>query len=180
MKKLKTPFFILALTVLVIVGVYSSCKPKDKLLNLSVSMEITGWGYFNFDRGEKKHDDYFSKVTITNKEKTPVSFWMMKCSWWNETLIFDRDSIEFSAWGCDGNFPIEVELKPGKSIVFYPVFHPTSPNVNQLKIGFIMMKEDELTHHFKDWKNFIQSKNIYWSNPVSLKRFYNNRFKIED
>ena len=180
MKKLKTPFFILALAFLVVICLYSSCKPKDKLLNISVTMEITGRGYFAYERDGREHDDYFSKVTIINKETIPVSFWMMKCSWWNETLIFNRDSIEFSAGGCDGNFPIEVELKPGKSIVFYPVFHPISQNVNQLKIGFIMLKEEEVGHNFRGRNKFMQSKNIYWSNLVSIMKYQNNWYRIEN
>lgn len=167
------------LVFLLAVCLYSSCKSKEKPLNITVNLEITGRGYYDFDRGEGKHVDFFSKVTITNKEAVPVSFWMMRCSWWHETLIFDNDSVEFSTSGCDSNFPINVELKPGKSIVFYPVFHSNSSNANQIKIGFIMLKEEELNNHFKDWKSFIRTKTIYWSNPVSLMYYYNNGYRIE-
>jgi hypothetical protein len=176
------------LLILVIVC-FSGCKRKEKQLNISVKLEITGEGYYDFDRGARKHDDYFSKVTVTNNQAKPFSFWMMSCSWWHQTLIFDTDSIEFSAGGCDKNIPLKVELKAGKSIIFYPVFrdiskkrfHPdysdSSKNNKQVRIGFILMR-NEPKDPYTDIK-FVSPGNIYWSNPVSLD-YRNNGYRITE
>ena len=188
------------LLILVIVY-FSGCKRKEKQLNISVKLEITGEGYYNFDRGEKKHDDYFSKVTVTNNETKPVSFWMMSCSWWHQTLIFDTDSIEFSAGGCDKNIPLKVELKAGKSIIFYPVFrdnsiyrlahdyyvdsnkveHPAFPahlkDNKQVRIGFNLMR-NESNNPYGNTK-FVKTGDTYWSNPVSLD-YRNNGYRITE
>jgi hypothetical protein len=176
------------LLILVIVC-FSGCKPKKKQLNISVKMEITGEGYYDFDRGGK-HNDYFSKVTVTNNETKPVSFWMMSCSWWHQILIFDTDSIEFSASGCDKNIPVKVELKPGKSIIFYPVFRDISKkrfnpdysdsfkNNKKVRIGFIMMS-NEPKNPYTDIK-FVNPGNIYWSNQVTFNDYYNNHYRIEE
>jgi hypothetical protein len=172
---------------LVIACVYSSLQPIQKPLNVSVKFEITGRGYYDFNRGEK-HNDYFSKVIVTNNEPKPVTFWMMSCSWWNQTLIFDTDSIEFSGCGCDKNIPVKVELKPAKSIIFYPVFHDSSKkrihtvysvrskSNNQVRIGFILLK-NESKDSYPGASKFVRSGNIYWSNPVSLD-YRNNGYKI--
>jgi len=171
---------------LVIACVYSSLQPIQKPLNVSVKFEITGRGYYDFNRGEK-HNDYFSKVIVTNNEPKPVTFWMMSCSWWNQTLIFDTDSIEFSGCGCDKNIPVQAELKQGQSIIFYPVFRDISikrfnpdfsvrsKNNKLIRIGFILMR-NEPNNPFTDIK-FVSPGNIYWSNPVSLD-YRNNGYKI--
>ena len=198
----KSGWAVLIFLFLVVAGLYSGCKPKEKQLKFSVQLEITGKGYFNFDRGERKHDDYYSKVTVTNQEDTTITFWMMSCSWWSHTLLFDSDSMQFSTGGCDKNIPVEVKLKPGKSIVFYPVFHDNSiyrnsyiPYVDSLnvvhpaypvqskdnkpvRIGFILMKNNSKDPYMET--NFVKSGQIYWSNPVQLSHYYNNGYRIED
>ena len=198
MKKIKTPFIVLGIAFLVVVSLCTSCKPKEKQLNIAVKLEITGKGYYDFDRGGK-HDDYFSKLTITNNETKPITFWMMSCSWWNQTLVFDTDSIGFSGGGCDKDIVVKVELKPGKSIVFYPVFHDISkkhifeefyvdskneihsiqPNkMKQLRIGFVPLKNESKDPYMEPSK-FVSSGNTYWSNPVIL-RNPDNSYRIED
>jgi hypothetical protein len=183
----------------VVVSLCTSCKPKEKPWNIAVKLEITGKGYFDFDRGERKHDDYFSKLTITNNETKSVTFWMMSCFWWNQTLVFDTDSIGFSAGGCDKNIPVEVELKPGKSIIFYPVFHDISKNnifeefyvdskneihsiqpnkMKQLRIGFVPLR-NESKHPYMEPAELVSSGNVYWSNPVILKN-PDNHYRIEE
>jgi hypothetical protein len=201
MKKIKAPFIVLGIAFLVVVCLCTSCKPKEKPLNIAVKLEITGKGYYDFDRGGK-HDDYFSKLTITNNETKPVTFWMMSCSWWNQTLIFDKDSMEFSAGGCDKNIEVNVELKQGKSIVFYPVFHDNSiyrlshgyyvdsnnvehlpfpansKDVRQVRIGFVPLKNESKDPYMEPSK-LVSSGNVYWSNPVILKN-PDNQYRIEE
>jgi hypothetical protein len=202
MKKLVVPVLFLIYIIILIICIYVSYHPNQKQLNVSVKLEITGRGYYNFDRGARKHDDYFSKLTVTNNEAKPVSFWMMSCSMWDNTLRFNTDSIEFSAWGCDKNIPVEVELKSGKSIVFYPVFHDNSiyrlahdyyvdsNNVahpafpahlkdnNQVRIGFTMMRNVSKYPNGRP-PELVKSGETYWSNRVSL-RFRNNGYRIEE
>ncbi|MDD4972201.1 MAG: hypothetical protein PHT07_22465 [Paludibacter sp.] len=174
MKNIKIPLIVLAFIFALVACLYSSCKPTEKPLNISVSFEVVGRAFDALDRDGRKYDDFFSKVTVTNHEVKPISFGMMLCSWLNQTLIFDKDSMEFSYEGCDKDFPITVELKPGKSIVFYPVFHSNSKKNDQIRMGFVMMKEDELDNRYRGWAKFIRTKHIYWSNPVSMKGTYNN------
>ena len=171
-------FKILVSLLILIISLTSCNKPKEKQLNVSVKLEITGKGYYQYGKNIKYRDDYFSRVSITNHEDSTITLWMMSCSWWHETLIFDTNSIEFSAGGCDKNIPVKVELKPGKSLIVYPVFHVDSKNIKQVRMGFVMLKEEELNKHFKDWAKFIKSKSIYWSNPALL-RSRNNDYRIE-
>jgi len=152
---------------------------KDKSLKVSVKMEITGKGYYQYGKDTRVREDYFSKISLTNQEDTTLTFWMMSCSWWEETLIFDRDSMEFSASGCDKNIPVKVALKPGKSLIVYPVIHANSKKINQVRIGFVLMKEEELNNHFADRATFLKIKNVYWSNPVSLE-YRNNGYRMEE
>ena len=197
----KSGWAVLIFLFLVVAGLYSGCKPKEKQLKISVKLEITGKGYFDFDRGGK-HEDYFSKVTVTNHEDSTITFWMMSCSWWLKTLQFDRDSMQFSTGGCDKNIPVEIKIKPGKSIIFYPVFHdnsiygfahgysivskkaahpafPVKSKYNkQIRIVFILMKNNSKDPYMET--NFIKSGQTYWSNPVQLSTYWNNRYRVEE
>jgi len=197
----KSGWAVLIFLFLVVAGLYSGCKPKEKQLKISVKLEITGKGYFDFDRGGK-HEDYFSKVRVTNHEDSTITFWMMSCSWYYKTLVFDTDSMQFSSSGCDKNIPVEIILKPGKSIVFYPVFHdnsiyrfahgysvdskkaahpayPVQSKDNKpVRIGFILLKNNSKDPYMET--NFVKSGQTYWSNPVFLNRYYNNRYRVEE
>ena len=180
---------LVLLYVFIVIGcVYVSYHPKPQTTNVSVKMEITGRGYFQYGRDTKVRDDYFGRVCITNHENTTLTFWMMSCSWWMQTLIFDTDSIEFSGCGCDKNIPVKVELKPGKSIVFYPVFSDISKkrfhqvyssitrNNKQIKIGFNLMKNVSKDRNGEP-PELVKSGETYWSNPVSLD-YWNNGYRI--
>jgi hypothetical protein len=175
---------------LVIVCVYSSHRPIQKPLNVSVIIEITGKGYYQYGRDTKVRDDYFSRVTITNHEDSIITFWMMSCTWMDDLLKFNQDSLEFSTANCTKNTPVEVELKPGKSIIFYPVFHDNSKkkvhtvysdrfhNNNQVRMGFILLK-NKSTDSYGKQPDYVRPGNLYWSNPVSLE-YYNNGYRIEE
>jgi len=199
----KSGLSVLIFLFLVVAGLYSGCKPKEKQLKISVKLEITGKGFFQYGQDTKVRDDYFSRVCITNQEDTTITFWMMSCSWWHQTLIFDTDSMEFSTGGCDKNITVEIKLKPGKSIVFYPVFHDNSiyrlshgyyvdskkvehpafpvqsKDNRQVRIGFILLKNEAKTPYM-DPDNFVKSGQTYWSNPVPLNRYRNNSYRVEE
>ena len=199
----KTGLTVLIFLFLMVAGLYSGCKPKEKQLKISVQLEITGKGYYQYGQDTKVRDDYFSRVCITNHEDTTITFRIMSCSWWHQTLVFDTDSLEFSTGGCDKNIPVEVKLKPGKSIVFYPVFHdksiyrfahgyyvdskkvahpafPAQGKDNKpVRIGFILMKNESL-EPYVDLHKYIKSGQVYWSNPVTLNHYRNNGYRVEE
>jgi CxxC motif-containing protein len=175
------------LFILVIVC-FTGCKRKDKQLNISVKMEITGRGYYQYGQDTKVRDDYFSRVCITNHEDSTISFWMMSCQWMFDVMKFNQDSLEFSIGNCTKDVPVKVELKPGKTIIFYPVFHDNSKkrfhpvysdrpiNNKQIRIGFNLMKNVS-TYPKGEHPELVSSGDTYWSNPVSLD-YRNNGYKI--
>ena len=198
----KSGWAVLIFLFLVVAGLYSGCRPKEKQLKISVKLEITGKEYFKYGRDSKARDHFFSRVCITNQEDTTITFWMMSCSWWLKTLQFDRDSMQFSTGGCDKNIPVEIKLKPGKSIIFYPVFHdnsiyrfahgysvdskkaahpayPVQSKDNKpVRIGFILLKNNSKDPYMET--NFVKSGQTYWSNPVQLNTFWNNGYRVEE
>jgi hypothetical protein len=107
-----------------------------------------------------------------------------------DILKFNQDSLEFSIGNCTKDVPVKVELKPGKSIVFYPVFtdiskkrfHPVysdiSINNKQIRIGFNLMKNVS-KDPYGEQPQYIRPGNIFWSNPVSLD-YRNNKFRITE
>ena len=175
------------LLILVIVC-FTGCKLKEKQLNISVKMEITGRGYYQYGQDTKVRDDYFSRVSITNHEDSTISFWMMSCQWMFDVMKFNQDSLDFSIGNCTKNIPIKVELKPGKSIIFYPVFTDISKkryhtyysdisrNNKQVRIGFNPMKNVS-TDPNGEHPELVRSGDTYWSNQVSLD-YRNNGYKI--
>jgi len=175
------------LFILVIVC-FTGCKRKEKQLNISVKMEITGRGYYQYGQDTKVRDDYFSRVSITNHEDSTISFWMMSCQWMFDVMKFNQDSLDFSIGNCTKNIPVKVELNPGKSIIFYPVFTDISKkrfyqvysniprNNKQIRMGFILLKNKSKDRNGEP-PEFVRSGNTYWSNPVSLD-YRNNGYKI--
>jgi hypothetical protein len=108
----------------------------------------------------------------------------------DNVLKFNQDSLEFSTGNCTKDIPVKVELKPGKTIIFYPVFtdiskkryHPFysdfSRNNKQVRIGFILMRNVS-KDPYGEQPQYIRPGNIFWSNPVSLD-FRNNKFRITE
>ena len=105
-----------------------------------------------------------------------------------DILKFNQDSLEFSTGNCTKDIPVKVELKPGKSIIFYPVFTDISKkrdhtyysdisrNNKQIKMGFILLR-NKSTDRNGEPPEFVRSGETYWSNPVSLD-YRNNGYKI--
>jgi hypothetical protein len=103
---------------------------------------------------------------------------------------FNQDSLEFNIASCTKNIPVKVELKPGKSIIFYPVFHDNSKkrfhpvysdrpiNNKQIRIGFNLMKNVS-TYPNGEPPELVRSGDTYWSNPVSLD-YRNNKFRTSE
>src|ERR1035437_1649941 len=178
MNKFKVPVTIFLF--LSIACLYSCCTRKDKPLNVSIKLEITGKGFYQYGKDTRVREDYFSKISLTNHEDSTITFWMMSCSWGESTLKFDRDSMEFSTGNCTKDIPVKIELKSGKSLIIYPVFHANSKRINQIRIGFVLFKVDNTSDYFVDPSNFIKTKNIYWSNPVIFKNYHNNGYRIEE
>jgi hypothetical protein len=190
MKKLVVPVLFLIYIIILIICIYVSYHPQQKQLNVSVKLEITGRGYYQYGQDTKVRDDFFSRVSVTNHEDSTIIFWMMSCSWMFDILKFNQDSLEFSIGNCTKDVPVKVELKPGKSIVFYPVFtdiskkrfHPVysdiSINNKQIRIGFNLMKNVS-KDPYGEQPQYIRPGNIFWSNPVSLD-YRNNKFRITE
>ena len=179
-----------SILLIVVIVCFAGCKRKEKQLNISVKMEITGRGYYQYGQDTKVRDDYFSRVCITNHEDSTLTFWMMSCSWMFDVLKFNQDSLEFSPGNCTKEIPVKVELKPGKSIIFYPVFTDISKkrfyqvysniprNNKQIRMGFNLMKNVSKDPYGKQ-PQYIRPGNIFWSNPVSLD-YRNNKFRITE
>ena len=153
-------------------------KTIDK--TVSIKIEITGKGSTKDCHDPDSYDNYFTRILITNNTDTTFSFWTMKCSWM-DSWMFDNDSLGICSEGCDGNYPIQIDLKTKKSIVFYLVVHPYSKNIKQFKMGLIMLTKEDLMnyHRIDDWKSFLMNKKIFWSNSVSM-NYWNNSYKKEE
>jgi hypothetical protein len=126
---------------------------------------------------------YFVTLTLTNTQDTSIRFTIMTCSW-SSSFVTDIDSIIIRPQECDSNFPVTIEIKPGKSAHFFAELHSSKKNSKgsqpvNFKVGFVDLTYKELESFNRLSKSDIHKHKIYWSNSIPLLSKLNS-YKFEN
>jgi hypothetical protein len=97
----------------------------------------------------------------------------MKCDW-QRSFVCHNEDFSFSVPDCDGNFPKKIELLPNHTIAFNSILKQKlitkTHSVSQtLRIGLLMLDENDVQAHYLIAEKYRYNKKIYWSNPVIIK-----------
>jgi hypothetical protein len=169
---------IIAICILFIVT--NSChKKKDTpvLEDFLVNAEYIDTGNISSDNCSSDPDDYsyyrIVRIVVKNNCEVPKSFWIMKCDW-QRSFVCDNEDFSFSVPDCDGNFPKKIELLPNHTITFNSILKQKlitkTHSVSQtLRIGLLMLDENDVQAHYLIAEKYRYNKKIYWSNPVIIK-----------
>lgn len=139
----------------------------------------------HIDSNQQLFYQLFGKIVLKNKSNSPISFWMMSCSWTDITVV-EPKFITLDVKECDRNTFEKVVLNKNQEIRFNAIFDipkqyfidsiNKTRNFNTFKVGFIIIYEDEFapfkSKSSKHWNKLIQEKQnnleYIWSNPVEL------------
>jgi hypothetical protein len=121
------------------------------------------------------HRTFDISISIVNKSKSKISFWMMYCSWY-ESFLLNNDYIGLCGWNCDANFPMLRSLNPNDSLILKTSVYRRESTLHQniltTKFGFIYLDSSRYQSH-DDWYKVMGDKskwdNIIWSNPLYLR-----------
>lgn len=114
-------------------------------------------------------------IEIENISNSPISFWMMSCSW-QDNWTFSTELLGFYPQECPGNFPKLAEMLPHdklvlKSLLFIKASGDLNKNLSY-RLGFIFIGKDEVTideDFFKVLNEKKQNQNsIIWSEKLRL------------
>jgi hypothetical protein len=166
-------YIMFCLSLVILIPACNNVKSTTKVSQLSVNAEILLAGDYIGRPFDTIVISYTSvlQISIKNTTSSPVSFWMMNCTW-HDSFIFDTDNIGFCGTSCSRNFPEEFTLRPHDSIVFTSLIQQRKPIDRSIsfKVGFVNFSEDDLMNLPNRSDNNYQSTNlIYWSNPVTPK-----------
>ena len=164
---------ILILIFFVACNVYN---PKDKpfiYIDASILRAFdTTRVYFDTTKTYKAFD---IKLTIENKSKEPVSFWMMTCSW-EDNFIVNNDYVDFIPHECDGNFPRSIYLKSNErkelksSILKYEMTRYQTINTTKFGLIYIDTLNSKNPLYFDEiMGDKSRHDKIIWSNAIYLK-----------
>lgn len=105
--------------------------------------------------------------TLSNTSRSPLSYFSMSCSW-TDFYSVDQKEIEIEGFACDKNVPVIWVLKPGESreetLRLYLPNENKKTGLKTFKIGMNIIKSTTTT----DFDKKIKTKNIIWSNEMSL------------
>ena len=134
---------------------------------VAVSLHVIGKGTIN--EFNQEAPGYFVMATVTNQQDTAIKFLIMNCSWASSNWITSNDSIHFHEPGCDGNFPIDIHLRPHQSIQFYGMLTRAGekPFGKKVKLGFRYIT-DEAYYWAAARHTTVAKPPIYWSNEVEV------------
>lgn len=121
-----------------------------------------------------KHKIFDVFISIINKSDSPISFWVMSSSWF-DNFIINNDYVEFISGPINHNFPIIESIEPTDSIVgrisLIKYEHTMYQTVKTTKFGFILI-DSTMYQDEDDYSNIIGDKSkhdkIIWSNPLYL------------
>jgi hypothetical protein len=165
-------FCIISLTVMLLCctqGLFATSTDSTKIISVDADVVALDESIHLKFPGAKANE-YFIVITLTNNQDTMVHFQIMTCSW-NESFVFDKDSFYLFYPGCDGNYPITIDIAPHKSIKFFSKLqcykkeddtqHPLA-----FKIGFVDLPYDSFFHRYS--KKDKSKYKTYWSNSIYL------------
>jgi hypothetical protein len=154
---------------------------------LTIKVEVTGKGNCYADGDNADHNTFFIRISVHNNLDTVISLWVNCCTWF-DNLVYDQKEMYFDIIGCDADYPVELKIEPNGEAIFYGTLrlrngHSGDKNEQRKKfnIGFVILNNNDYFYHFfssdkpidkrdsrKNWREFLLSKKIYWSNMFSL------------
>jgi hypothetical protein len=112
---------------------------------------------------------YEVPVKLTNTSKDTLHYLSWSCSW-QRFYSFDNSAIHHEGIACDKNMPTILSLPPNESnTVFLNLeIQNTSDKELKFRVGHNVVKLN-LKTWAKDWDRLRKTKNIIWSNPITIK-----------
>lgn len=125
---------------------------------------------------------YIIECSLYNNTDQRQYFWSLTTCW-KDNWFVNRKDIFICNQSCNGNVPKKYSLDSHKKMSFYSVLVNKAKSMDVFKIGFILVKDEELDHHPPEINIYdvienkkILNKDIYWSNEVNPHEFTDGLF----
>ena len=157
--------------------------------SLSIKVNVVNhinYEWFKCERGnygfDRRDINYFKgnlfpiEIFVKNNSNTVIKFWEMTCSWQDNWLMNDSITTFFRP-SCDGNFPAKIKIEPGNVYSHKCFLYFENPvdeiKTRDLKVGFILIKEQDYVDPTKDYRELISKRrsnkqHLIWSNSFKL------------
>ena len=157
-----------------------SCQNNKRFDNPNIIINarlIRSYDSIYIHQDSMKRETFDVKISIINKSDTPVSFWIMSSSWF-DNFIINNDYMHFISGPINHNYPRTRHLNPYDSLVYKAsiVKHDFTmyQTIQTTKFGFIFI-DSVRCHGFDNTFDDIigdksQQDKIYWSNPLYLNK----------
>lgn len=112
---------------------------------------------------------YAVPVTLTNATKDTLHYASWSCSW-QDFYSTDNPHIIPEDVPCDKNIPERLSLPPGKKrtvLLTLKIKDQSSGDIT-FRIGHNIVRVYD-KYILRDWKELRKTKNIIWSNPITIK-----------
>jgi len=162
--------FFMMLAILILLSNCTGDRQKNVIVQVSGIEKIDHNNY-----NTSNESLYFIKINIINNTDSAFRFWTESCSW-QSNWVFNNNSIEFFV-DCPSNFPIIKTIEPNQRLTYKGIIKLNDTtniitNKNLLKLGFVLVKENEITND-ADYipilrKKISYKKNIIWSKPFTI------------
>ena len=175
MKLLLTFFYI----ILPLLGYINNEEKED----LTLRARIVCSGYPTISPVDGK---YLSlEIVVKNNLDTIKTFWIYSCTW-QDSFIIDDEKVEFCMNNCPSNYPIDIALNSGDSIVFNTILKMPDTARKDFRIGLISLNENELRNWFRteaksvedarrQKREYLLGFKTYWSNVITTSTFTDSR-----
>ncbi|MFN8283842.1 MAG: hypothetical protein U0U67_11550 [Chitinophagales bacterium] len=112
------------------------------------------------------------KVSLHNNSADTLFFYNMSCSWEDIYRINSKGIKIYNESICFRNSPVIVKLAPFKSYdnvlkLYKDVENKKNSMVFSIGLNLVEVKPND--YFFKKWRELDMSKNIIWSNSITVK-----------
>ena len=150
-------------------SLFSQTSDSNKVISVSIDI-IALDKSMNLQYPNTYTEQYFVTISLANTQDTAVHFTTMTCSW-EESFIFNTDSLYLYYPGCDSNFPTSLDILPCQSVKFFAKLARIgkgydNKNPASFKIGFVDLPSKFFweSHSRGDKRKY----KIYWSENTDL------------
>ena len=145
------------------------CKRKD-VLSVEAKLLRSYDTAYDFPSVQKAFD---VKLTLKNKTRHSITFWIMLCSW-QENFLLNTYDIKYGV-DCAKNFPVKRTILAHDSLIYKMMVLRDSiffnPIVEETRFGFLYVDTVECKNE-SDFDLFLKDRSkqtkIFWSNPLRL------------
>jgi hypothetical protein len=118
---------------------------------------------------------YSAKLELINNSQDSIRFWTFTC-YWQINWISNSNQLDLFNLGCNSNFPIVSKIPRDGKISYNCILqlHDKSKEDFKFRLGFILIKENELKPHpYEEFMKVLSEKgknkrDVYWSNTFYL------------